>query len=40
MQIFRIPVLSDNYSFLLHDPARSQSIVVDPGSANPVLSLL
>ncbi len=40
MEIFRIPVLSDNYIFLLHDPEQHQSVVVDPAIADPVLRLL
>ncbi|MBE9187489.1 hydroxyacylglutathione hydrolase [Microcoleus sp. LEGE 07076] len=37
MQVYRIPVLSDNYIFLLHDPNRHTAAVVDPARAEPVL---
>ena len=40
MKIFRIPVLSDNYVFLIHDDDLNQSIVVDPAVADPVRTLL
>ncbi len=40
MDICRIPVLSDNYIFLLYDSARSQAAVVDPAEAEPVLAAL
>lgn len=35
-----IPVLEDNYIFLLHDPQRNIAAVVDPAAAAPVLSKL
>ena len=37
MQVHRIPVLSDNYIFLLHDPQPNTAAVVDPAVAQPVL---
>ena len=37
MQIERIPVLSDNYVFLLYDPKQKIAAVVDPAVAEPVL---
>lgn len=40
MNIHRIPVLSDNYIFLLHDDATGDAVVVDPAIAPPVLELL
>ncbi|SKB14651.1 Hydroxyacylglutathione hydrolase [Planktothrix sp. PCC 11201] len=40
MQIQLIPVLSDNYIFLLHDPDRKIAAVVDPAEAYPVLQHL
>lgn len=40
MLIFRIPVLNDNYIFLLHDAARNTAAVVDPAVAPPVLQWL
>jgi hydroxyacylglutathione hydrolase len=40
MHIYRIPVLSDNYIFLLHNPEHDTAAVVDPAEANPVLQKL
>jgi hydroxyacylglutathione hydrolase len=40
MQIHRIPVLSDNYIFVLHDPEKAIAAVVDPAEARPVLAWL
>jgi hydroxyacylglutathione hydrolase len=40
MQVYRLPVLSDNYIFLLHDPDRNTAAVVDPALAKPVLQQL
>ncbi|OCR01401.1 hydroxyacylglutathione hydrolase [Oscillatoriales cyanobacterium USR001] len=37
MQVYRLPILSDNYVFLLHDRDRNLAAVVDPGLASPVL---
>jgi hydroxyacylglutathione hydrolase len=37
MQIYRLPALSDNYIFVLHDPDRHIAAVVDPAEAEPVL---
>ncbi len=37
MNIIRIPVLSDNYIFLLHDTQLNTVAVVDPALAEPVL---
>lgn len=38
LQIVRVPVLTDNYSWLVHDPASGATMVVDPGEAAPVLA--
>ena len=38
LEIVRVPVLSDNYSWLVHDPAAAKTMVVDPGEAAPVLA--
>ena len=35
-----IPLLNDNYSYLLHDPLANQTAVVDPALAEPVLAVL
>ncbi len=40
MQVYRLPALSDNYIFLLHDADRRIAAVVDPAEAEPVLSQL
>lgn len=40
MQVYRLPVLSDNYIFLLHDRDRKEAAVVDPAVAEPVLQQL
>jgi hydroxyacylglutathione hydrolase len=40
MQIHRLPVLSDNYIFVLHDPSQDIAAVVDPAEASPVLHCL
>lgn len=40
MQIHRLPALSDNYIFLLHDADRQIAAVVDPAEAAPVLQYL
>jgi hydroxyacylglutathione hydrolase len=37
MNIIRIPVLRDNYIFLLHEPNNNLVAVVDPAVAQPVL---
>lgn len=40
MQVKRLPALSDNYIFLLHDPESNTAAVVDPAEAQPVLGCL
>ena len=40
MQVFRLPVLSDNYIFLLYDDKQNIAAVVDPAQAEPVLTKL
>lgn len=40
MQVYRLPVLSDNYIFVLHDPEQNIAAVVDPAEAEPVLQQL
>jgi hydroxyacylglutathione hydrolase len=32
-----VPALSDNYVWLMHDPASGETVAVDPGEAEPVL---
>jgi hydroxyacylglutathione hydrolase len=38
LEISRIPVLSDNYVWLVHEPASGETMVVDPAVAEPVLA--
>lgn len=38
LEIVRIPVLSDNYVWLLHEAASGETAVVDPSVAEPVLA--
>lgn len=38
LEIVRIPALSDNYIWLVHDPVSDQTMVVDPAEAAPVLA--
>lgn len=40
MDIVQIPVLRDNYVYLLHDPDTAMTAVVDPAVAEPVLTEL
>lgn len=38
LQIACVPVLNDNYVWLLHDPVVGETVVVDPAVAEPVLA--
>lgn len=38
LDIVRIPVLDDNYVWLVHEPASGETLVVDPAVAAPVLA--
>ncbi|ATE63352.1 hydroxyacylglutathione hydrolase [Rhizorhabdus dicambivorans] len=38
VEVVRIPVLSDNYVWLLHDDASGETVAVDPAVAEPVLA--
>lgn len=38
LEIVRIPVLSDNYVWLVHEPVSGETMVVDPAVAAPVLA--
>ena len=38
MQIALVPLLTDNYGYLLHDPASGETGIVDPSEAAPVLA--
>jgi hydroxyacylglutathione hydrolase len=37
LEVVRIPVLSDNYVWLLHDPTNGETVAIDPAVAEPVL---
>ncbi|QSA96579.1 hydroxyacylglutathione hydrolase [Methylococcus sp. EFPC2] len=39
-EIVQIPVLQDNYVYLIHDPASGATAAVDPAEAEPVLLAL
>jgi hydroxyacylglutathione hydrolase len=36
MEVVRVPALSDNYVWLLHEPSSGLTAVVDPSEAPPV----
>ncbi len=38
LEIVRVPALSDNYIWLVHDPVSDETMVVDPAEAAPVLA--
>ncbi len=40
MQVHLLPVLKDNYIFLLHNPDTNTAIVVDPAQAEPIIAKL
>lgn len=40
MDIYRLPARTDNYIFVLHNPADNTAAVVDPADAPPVLKKL
>jgi hydroxyacylglutathione hydrolase len=40
MKVIRIPALSDNYIFLIHDDQNNTAAVVDPAEGKPVLDTL
>ncbi|MGZ8349453.1 MAG: hydroxyacylglutathione hydrolase [Allosphingosinicella sp.] len=37
LDIVRIPVLSDNYVWLVHEPESRETVVIDPAVAEPVI---
>jgi len=37
VEIVRVPVLSDNYVWLVHDRSSDETVVIDPAVAQPVL---
>jgi hydroxyacylglutathione hydrolase len=40
LEIVILPVLTDNYIYLIHDPASQETAAVDPALAQPVLDAL
>lgn len=38
VEVVRIPALSDNYIWLVHEPRSGETVVVDPAVAEPVLA--
>lgn len=40
LQVIQIPVLRDNYIYMLHEPGQRAAAVVDPAAAEPVLQVL
>lgn len=40
LEIVQIPVLTDNYIYLIHDPVSLDTAAVDPAEARPVLDVL
>ena len=40
LTIIQIPVLTDNYIYLIHDPLSEDTAVIDPALAQPVLDVL
>ena len=38
LEVIRVPVLSDNYAWLLHDHASGETVALDPGEAQPLLN--
>ena len=38
LEIVQLAALSDNYIYLLHEPASQQTAVVDPAETEPVLA--
>lgn len=37
LEIVQVPVLSDNYAWLIHDEASGETVAMDPGDAKPLL---
>ena len=40
LEIIQLPVLNDNYIYLIHEPVSAETAVVDPAIAQPVLDTL
>ena len=37
LEVVRVPVLRDNYAWLLHDDVSGRTAALDPGEAQPLL---
>ena len=40
LEIIQLPVLNDNYIYLIHEPASAKTAVIDPAVSQPVLDIL
>lgn len=40
LEIVQLPVLNDNYIYLIHEPVSAQTAVIDPALSQPVLDTL
>ena len=40
INIHIIPVLKDNYTYLIHEPIQKKTAVIDPSDIKPVLNIL
>ncbi len=40
LHIQQIPILGDNYVYLIHDPASGETAAIDPAAAEPVMEAL
>jgi hydroxyacylglutathione hydrolase len=40
LEIIQLPVLTDNYIYVIHEPESKETAVIDPAVAQPVLDLL
>lgn len=40
LQAIQLPVLTDNYIYIVHDPVSAETAVIDPAMAEPVLDFL
>ena len=38
LDIVQVPILGDNYAYLLHEPDEGVTAAVDPGEAGPLLA--
>ena len=38
LEVARVPVLGDNYVWLVHDPDSGETVAIDPGEGAPVLA--